>query len=131
MSDDHAATVRRYDEVWALDDHAARSAILAEIWADDGVYIDPEVPNGVRGVMALADFVGESQEEMPGLTIKATSDLAVLSDRGWYRWEATTADGETFDGIDFVEFAPDGRIKASDELLRRLTSTRCECGTVA
>jgi hypothetical protein len=34
----------------------------------------------------------------------------VLGDRGWYRWTATTAAGDSFDGIDFVEFAPDGRI---------------------
>jgi hypothetical protein len=91
-------------------DHAARNAILAEIWAEDGVYVDPEVPDGLYGAGALSDLIGSSQEEMPGLTIKATSSLAVLGDRGWYRWEATTADGETFDGIDFVEFATDGRI---------------------
>jgi hypothetical protein len=111
MSDDHAATISRYDEAWALDDHAARNAILAEIWAEDGVYVDPEVPDGVHGAVALADFVRASKEQMPGLTITATSNLSVLGDRGWYRWAASTADGEEFDGVDFVEFAADGRIK--------------------
>ncbi len=103
--------VRRYDEVWAEHDHAARLAALAEIWADDGVYVDPEVPDGVRGRAALSDFIAASHDEMPGLTIKATSELVVLGDRGWYRWEAATSEGDSFDGIDFVEFAPDGRIE--------------------
>jgi hypothetical protein len=48
---------------------------------------------------------------MPGLAIKPTTELVVLGDRGWYRWEATTADGEAFDGVDFVEFDADGRIE--------------------
>jgi hypothetical protein len=60
---------------------------------------------------AISDLITTSLEEMPGLTIKATSDLVVLGHRGWYRWEARTDDGEAFDGIDFVEFATDGRIE--------------------
>ncbi len=110
MSTDHAATVHRYDEVWAEPDQAARLAVLSEIWAENGVYVDPEVPNGVVGAAALSDFITTSFDEMPGLAIKATTELVVLGDRGWYRWEATTADGETFDGVDFVEFDTDGRI---------------------
>ena len=74
------------------------------------MYVDPEVPDDVRGPGALSNFISTSHEEMPGLTIKATNDLVVLHDRGWYRWEARTDDGDAFDGIDFVEFGPDGRI---------------------
>ena len=108
---DHAATVHRYDAVWAEPDQAARLAVLSEIWAEDGVYVDPEVPDGVRGPAALSDLITTSLDEMPGLEIKATTALVVLGDRGWYRWEATTADGEAFDGIDFVEFDAEGRIE--------------------
>ena len=34
----------------------------------------------------------------------------MLGVRGWYRWGAKLADGTQFSGIDFVEFADDGRI---------------------
>ncbi|MGH7682087.1 MAG: nuclear transport factor 2 family protein [Candidatus Eiseniibacteriota bacterium] len=108
---DHAATVHRYDEVWNTRDAASRLAILSEIWAEDGVYVDPEVPDGVHGRDALSDFVATSHDEMPELDIGATSPLVVLGERGWYRWQATTGSGETFDGIDFIEFADDGRIQ--------------------
>jgi hypothetical protein len=104
------ATVRRYDEAWVEPDQVARLATLAEVWADDGAYVDPEVPEGVRGWAAQSDLITSSHEELPGLSIQATSDLLVLGDRAWYRWEATTTGGEAFDGVDFVEFAPDGRI---------------------
>jgi hypothetical protein len=33
-----------------------------------------------------------------------------LGDRAWFRWSATLGTGESFHGVDFVEFAPDGRI---------------------
>ena len=111
MSNDHAGTVRRYDEAWAERDSAARQAMLAEIWAEDGIYVDPEVPDGVQGSDALSDLIDLSNEEMPGLTIEATSAPVFLGGRGWYSWHATTGDGEDFDGIDFIEFAADGRIQ--------------------
>jgi len=108
---DQVATVRRYDEVWAEVDATRRLGTLSEIWAEDGFYTDPDVPEGVLGIQALSDFVAASFEEMPGLTITATTGVAVLRDRAWYRWKATTAAGESFEGTDFIEFAADGRIQ--------------------
>jgi len=108
---DHVAMVRRYDEVWAERNAARRLDALSKIWAEDGFYVDPDVPEGVLGAEALSDFVAASFEEMPGLTITAISDVAVLGDRAWYRWKATTADGQSFEGTDFIEFAPDNRIQ--------------------
>jgi hypothetical protein len=104
------ATEHRYDEAWACAEERDRLAILEEIWAADGLYVDPDIPEGLRGPAALAAFIGQSFEELPGLAITAASELAVLGDRGWYRWGATTNDGQSFSGIDFVEFDPDGRI---------------------
>ncbi len=39
-----------------------------------------------------------------------SSSPDVLGDRAWFRWNATLSSGESFTGVDFVEFAPDGRI---------------------
>ena len=43
MSRDHAATVRRYDQIWGQTDEAARAGILDEIWARN--------PDGARRAM--------------------------------------------------------------------------------
>jgi len=61
--------------------------------------------------MARSDFIDASLAESPGLTITATSAVAVLGDRAWYRWRATTDDGQSFEGTDFIEFGRDGRIE--------------------
>ena len=102
--------VRRYDEAWAERDPTRRLASLADIWADDAIYVDPDVPDGTRGRQALADLIDASVSEMPGLVITATGDVAVLADRAWYRWRATTDSGPAFEGTDFIEVGGDGRI---------------------
>jgi ketosteroid isomerase-like protein len=107
---DHVEAISRYDAAWAEVDDAQRLALLKAIWAEDGVYFDPDIPEGVRGPQALSDFIAVTQSEMPGLMITTTRQVCVLGDRAWYGWACTYGDGESLDGVDFVEFAPDGRI---------------------
>jgi hypothetical protein len=107
---DHVDAISRYDEAWAEVDDAQRLALLKAIWADDGLYFDPDIPEGVRGPEALSDFIAVTQSEMPGLTITTTRQVCVLGERAWYGWACTYGDGESLDGVDFVEFGPDGRI---------------------
>ena len=107
---DPATTVRRYDDAWAEHDDDARLAILRAIWAEEGIYTDPEIPSGVRGPHALSAFIAKTFLEFPGLVVTATAELTVIGDRAWYSWVAKTHNGETFAGMDFVEFASDGRI---------------------
>ncbi len=111
MEHDLAAVVRRYDEVWAERDVARRRDILAAIWTEDTLYVDPDVPDGLVGPDALVDFIEASFEQYPGLAITATSEVAVLHDRAWYRWRQTSANGQVVDGTDFIEFDAEGRIE--------------------
>ena len=110
MTREPSATVKLYDKAWASTDSESRLNTLRSIWADDGLYVDPDAPNGVRGPEALAEFIEESFKHYPGLEIVATSELNVIGDRAWYSWQASMPGSESFTGADFVEFAPDGRI---------------------
>ena len=109
MTLDPTAALRLFDEAWALPDYESRLASLRTIWADDGLYLDPDVPEGVRGPEALATVIDAQLEQYPGMSI-VSSAPDVLGDRAWFRWSATLRTGESFTGVDFVEFAPDGRI---------------------
>jgi hypothetical protein len=51
---DPTAALRLYDEAWAIPDYESRLELLRNIWADDGLYVDPDVPEGGRGPEALA-----------------------------------------------------------------------------
>jgi hypothetical protein len=75
---DHVDAISRYDEAWAEVDDGRRLALLKAIWADDGVYFDPDIPQGVRGPQALSDFIAVTQSELPGFTITTTRQVCVL-----------------------------------------------------
>ena len=111
MEHDLAAVMRRYDEVWAERDVARRRSILDEIWTDETLYLDPDVPDGLVGPDALVNFIDATFEQYPGFAVTATSEVAVLRDRAWYRWRQTSADGQAADGVDFIEFDAEGRIE--------------------
>ena len=109
MTLDPSAALRLYGEAWAIPDYESRLELLRKICADDGLYVDPDVPEGVRGPEGLASAIDAQFELYPGISI-VSGAADVLGDRAWFRWSATLGTGESFDGVDFVEFAPDGRI---------------------
>ena len=43
---DPSAALRLFDEAWTIPDHESRLVSLRTIWADDGLYVDPDVPDG-------------------------------------------------------------------------------------
>jgi hypothetical protein len=109
MTLDPTAALRLFEDAWAIPDYESRLLSLRTFWADDGLYQDPDVPEGVRGPEALASEIDRQLKLYPGMSI-VSSAPDVLGDRAWFRWSATLETGESFAGVDFVEFAPDGRI---------------------
>ena len=100
----------KYTQAWSEPDVDKRLELLEGSWADDGVFVDPEVPGGLVGRQALSDYITRSYEEMPGLKITLTSDPETLGGRLRARWVAVADSSETYTGTDFVEFSADGRI---------------------
>ena len=109
MTLDPTTVLRLFVEAWKISDRESRLVSLRTFWADDGLYLDPDVPEGVRGPEALATEIERQLALYPGMSI-VSSAPDVLGDRAWFRWSATLGTGESFRGVDFVEFAPDGRI---------------------
>ena len=100
----------KYTQAWSEPDVGKRLELLEGSWADDGVFVDPEVPGGLVGRQALSDYITKSYEEMPGLKITLSSDPETLGGRMRTTWIAVADSSETYTGTDFVEFAADGRI---------------------
>ena len=98
-----------YERAWNEPDRAA--VLLRECWADDGVYADDEVPDGIVGPAALVALITTTHETLPGFRVRATSDPRMLAGRLGVTW---TGEGgvpvESQSGADVLEFASDGRI---------------------
>ena len=98
-----------YSRAWNEPERAL--AILEECWAQDGVYADDEVPDGVVGRAALVDLIVATHQALPGFRVWETSQPRLLAGRLGLTWSQEGGDPrETLAGTDVIEFAPDGRI---------------------
>ena len=98
-----------YSRAWNEPERAL--ALLEECWAQDGVYADDEVPDGVVGPAALADVIVATHEALPGFRVWGTSPPRLLAGRLAIPWSQEGGEPpESLAGTDVIEFAPDGRI---------------------
>jgi uncharacterized protein YecE (DUF72 family) len=109
-SKDPIETYEAYSRAWNSDDPEERAALLRSVWADRAVYIDDEVPDGLRGADAVLGYIADSHAEMPGLVVSDTSAPKLVDGRLLVRWSAAQDGEQRYSGSDVVEFAPDGRI---------------------
>jgi len=86
-------------------------ALLEECWAEDGVYADDEVPDGVVGPAGLAALIMATHEDLSGFRVWETSAPRLLAGRLGATWTQEGGDPpESISGADVIEFAADGRI---------------------
>jgi len=105
-----------YERAW--NEPRQAEALLEEVWAPDGVYADDEVPDGIVGPRALAAFIRETHEALPGFRVWATSTPRMLAGRMAVFWTAEGGDPPTGQsGTDVIEFGPDGRISRVTDVL--------------
>jgi len=98
-----------YSRAWNEPEHTR--ALLDECWADDGVYADDEVSDGVVGRNAVAEMILRTHEELPGFRVWETSPTRMLAGRLCVTWTQEGGDPpEGFSGSDVIELADDGRI---------------------
>ena len=98
-----------YAAAWGEPDAAKRAAMLEICWSDTAVYQDPKAH--VEGRAALCDYIGDVQEQFPGLRIEVTSGVDMHHDSLRFGWCLRLANGATaIEGIDFATVASDGRL---------------------
>ena len=107
---------RRYERAWNEPENAAD--LLAPAWAEDGVYADDEVPDGLVGRAALVSFIVTSHTTMPGFRVWGTSTPRMLAGRMAVTWEAIGGNPPiSSGGTDVIEFDADGRITRVTDVL--------------
>ena len=74
--------LRLFDEAWAIPDYESRLELLRTIWADDGLYVDPDVPEGVRGPEALASTIDAQFELTRGCRSSAARLMSLATAPG-------------------------------------------------
>jgi hypothetical protein len=98
-----------YSRAW--NEPARALALLEECWAEDGIYADDEVPDGVVGRASVAEMIAATHRDLPGFRVWETSPPRMLAGRLGLTWSQEGGDPpQSLAGSDVIEFAPDGRI---------------------
>jgi hypothetical protein len=106
----------RYVRAW--NEPGLAAALLDEAWAEDGVYADDEVPDGVVGPAALVALIQSTYEASPDFQVRSTSEPRMLAGRMAVTWAADGVEpGPAASGTDVIEFTPDGRIARVTDVL--------------
>jgi hypothetical protein len=106
---DRSKIVAMYGASWNEPDAARRTALLEEAWADDGIYQDPT--GSADGRAALVAHIGGFHTMFPGRTIDLASGVDVTEYGARWAWVMRNGNEVELEGIDFAEFASDGRIQ--------------------
>ncbi len=97
-----------YCLAWSHPDPNERATLLASVWAAGATYTDPRVH--VTSANELLVHIGKIQSQRPGAQVLRTSRVDIHHQVGRFTWAVKLQDGATLpEGIDFVEFAADGR----------------------
>jgi hypothetical protein len=106
----------RYERAWNEPERAA--ALLTECLAQDGIYADDEVPEGVVGPGALAALIAATHAQLPGFRVRATSTPRMLAGRLAITWAGEGGDPPVPQaGTDVIEFGTDGLITRITDVL--------------
>ena len=84
-------------------------AAFAKCWAANGKYIDPNyIVEGVEGISGLAIA---SLEKVPGRTFNIVVEPQAHHGTALYTWAGNIPGKAEFEGVDYIEFDDEGKIK--------------------
>ena len=97
-----------YQSAWGPVDDARRRELLSRSVADEIAYTDPF--SQAHGIAALAERIGQSQEQFPGSYFRNDTFLEHHG-QGLFQWTMYDAGGAVFvKGSSFGRFHEDGRL---------------------
>lgn len=107
-----------YAHAWQLHTPEDIRATLDRCWTPTSTYTDP-ITDPVTGSAELAAVIMDFGSRFTGAALKPTSELDTHHDVGRFTWTMTAPEpivvdgiyyGTEIPGLDFLEFAEDGRI---------------------
>ena len=104
-----ADAIAAYGAAWNEHDEAARTALLERAWSEDGLYQDPSA--SAEGRTALVAHIGGFHAMAPGHSIELVSGIDHYGSLFRFAWEMRNGEERVLEGMDFGEFADDGRIR--------------------
>ena len=128
-----------YTAAWGQNSEEDIRQVLADCWTEASTYVSP-LTDEVRGVGGLASLILDFPVMFPGASIGTTRPPDVHHDAACVPWRMrSTAPirtlgrdfGRALDGVDFVEFDDEGRIRRITAFFGFPTPTVAEAARAA
>ena len=109
MSNNHKQTWLTYSQAWKVPTAQEKRVLMEKSLNQDCVYTDPMTQ--AKGWDELLAYMLKFHEDVPGGFFE-TIQFMTHNNRSVARWQMRNAQNETIgDGISYVEFDNDGRLK--------------------
>ena len=95
-------SIEQYVAVWNVVGAENIKAALKRCWTAKSTYADRNNAP-VKGFDALAELIGRAQERSPGGLYCQTSPPDFHHGSGCFKWRLTKRDGETCDGLNYLD----------------------------
>lgn len=108
LADSLGPSVDAWFRAWGETDPDARDALLRECCAEDIEFRDEYAEASGRELLSV--HIGNTQQFMPGFSIRGTGPAVVCRGEALVPWESSGPDGTAFRGTNHVVARPDGTI---------------------
>ncbi len=107
---DTAALVDTYFDMWRTTDAAERATLVAQAFTEDGRHVDQHAD--ATGHAELAEMIAGVHTGFPGFQMARTSGVDRFGDQLRFAWTLDGPDGTPIvAGVDIAELAADGRLR--------------------
>ena len=116
---DSEQVLAAYVRAWGHREEPDIRGELERCWTPDSTYVNP-LTDVIRGLEGLVSLILDLPVIFPGAEFRPTSPADIHHDVAYFTWRLTSSTrirmlgrdyGTTVDGVDFVQFAPDGHIR--------------------
>lgn len=109
MEDKKQNSIKTYVSAWNEPDEDKIRHRLEACVISDVHYCDP-FTDIITGIEELAGVMAGVSPTFPGVIHALSGEPAGHHTFGYYNWVARLSNGKEIPGVDYIEFAPDGRI---------------------
>jgi hypothetical protein len=104
--------IDQYLATWNEPDANLRTEQARAVWADGGQLVDPLID--AVGADAISAAIGQLRDQMPGHSLRRTTEIDAHHNHGRFGWTVNGPDGTVaMAGIDIVTLSGDGRLKTA------------------
>jgi len=102
-------SIIHYGDAWNIEGLENIKTALKDCWTPQSTYVDTQ-NEMVQGIDGLANLINSFHNQVPGHILQQVSKVDAHHNRGRFKWQNLSPDGEKTEGMDYFEFNDQNQI---------------------